>query len=282
MAINRPNVFSSGAATNTDLFLDSATEKLGTASRVFSFSGLNTDIDSLPEYITRSGTALPVVGGFSYDGINSTSASDAAAGIGATIVLVEGVDLNGDLVNEEVALNGTSIVSFANSYYWVNKVQVIEAGSFGTNVGTLTLRDGFAGYQTGIATDGGIPFLGGVAYPRGFYPILKNLKIQVSQEASTATAGDLTLTLTHGQRLNDDPVYGTIRQFNVALGSLNAGAYNIEVDTIRPPHVITGDSQGGFTNVPTPGVFYLRADGDAALNAYVSFSCDILIRDARS
>lgn len=282
MAIDRPNVFGSGAATNTDLYLDSATEKLGTSSRLFSFCGVNTDIDAAPEYITRSGTALPPIGGLLYDGINSSSASDAAAGIGATKVLIEGVDSDGDLASEVVNLNGTSIVAFANTYYWVNKVQVIEAGTLGTNAGTLTLRDGVAGYQTGIAGDGGIPFLGGVAYPRGFYPILQNLKIQVSQEASTSTAGDLVLTLTHAQRLNDDPVYGVIRSFNVALGSLNAGAYQIEVDTIRPPHVITGDSQGGFTNVPTPGMFYVRADGDAALNAYVSFSCDMLFRDARN
>jgi len=282
MAINRPNVFGSGAATNTDLYLDSATEKLGTASRLVSFAGVNTDIDASPEYITRSGTAISQVGGVSYDGINSSSAADAAGGIGATKVLIEGVNLDGDLTNEIVALNGTTIVTLSNSYYWINKVQVIEAGLTGTNAGTLTLRDGFTGYQTGIAADGGIPFLGGAAYPRGFYPILKNLKIQVSQDASTSTAGDLVIQLFHAQRINDDPVWGVIREFNVALGSLNAGAYNVEVETIRPPHVIVGTSQGGFTNVPTPGFFFLKADGDAALNAYVSFSCDMLFRDARN
>jgi len=193
MAIDRPNVFGSGAATNTDLYLDSATDKLGTSSRLISFAGVNTDIDASPEYITRSGTAINQVGGLYYDGINSSSASDTAAGIGANKVLVEGVNDNGDLQSEVVTLNGTTIVAFANSYVWVNKVQVIEAGALGSNAGTLTLRDGLVGYQTGIVGDGGIPFLGGAAYPRGFFPILKNLKIQVSQEASTATAGDLLI-----------------------------------------------------------------------------------------
>lgn len=281
MAIDRPNVFGSGAATNTDLFLDAATDKLGTASRVISFAGINSDIDASPEFITRSGTAISPSSGALYDGINSTSASDASAGIGVQQVLLEGIDSNGDLASEFVTMNGTSIVSLTNDYIWVNNVGVTRVGAGTTQVGSITLRDGFTGYQTGITADSGIPFMGGVGYPRGFVPVLKNLTIQVSQSA--ITSGNVLLSLYHAQGLNTTtPSVGVIRQFNVALGSVTAGAYNVFVETIRPPFLRPGNATDGFLNTPSAGVFYMQADGDAAVDAVVSFQCDLFFRDARN
>ena len=281
MAIDRPNVFGAGAATNTDLFIDAATDKLGKAARVISFAGFNSDIDSTPEFITRSGTAnTPTTGGL-YDGINSTSSSDTNSGIGVQQVLVEGLDENGDLASEFVTMDGLTISTFTNNYIWVNSVGVTRVGASTTNVGSLTLRDGVTGYQTGIALDSGIPLLGGAAYPRGFTPLLKNLQIQVSQSA--ATAGNVAIKLYHAQGLDTPtPNVGVIREFNVSVGSLTAGAYNIFVESIRPPFIREGKAADGFGNQPSAGVFYLQADGDAAVDAVVSFQCDLLYRDARS
>jgi hypothetical protein len=281
MAIDRPNVFSAGAATNTDLFIDAATNKLGEVARVISFAGFNGDIDAAPEFITRSGTAItPTTGGL-YDGINSTSASDDSAGIGVQQVLIEGLDENGDFASEFVTMNGLTITTFTNNYIWVNSVGVTRVGAATTNAGSLTLRDGVTGYQTGIVLDSGIPLLGGAAYPRGFQPLLKNLQIQVSQSA--VTAGNVALKLYHAQGLDTTtPSVGVIREFNVSLGTLTAGAYNIFVETIRPPFIREGKAADGFTNQPSAGVFYLQADGDAAVDAVVSFQCDLLYRDARN
>ena len=281
MPINRPNVFSAGAATNTDLFIDAATNKLGDVARVISFAGFNDDIDSVPEFITRSGTALFPQTGVRYNGINSTSSSDDSAGIGVQQVFVEGLDTDGDFASEFVTMDGTTLVSFSRDYQWVNSVGVTRIGAATTNVGSLTLRSGVVGYQTGIVNDSGIPLLGGAAYPRGFTPLLKNFRCQVSQEA--ATAGNVRIKITHVQGLDTtSPSAGVIREFNVHVGSLTAGAYNIFVDTIRPPFIREGKSETGFGNQPSAGMFYVQADGDAALDAVVSFQCDLLIRDARA
>ena len=55
MPIDRPNVFGQGAATNTDLYIDASTKRLGDASRVISFYGHNPDADAIPEYVTFNG-----------------------------------------------------------------------------------------------------------------------------------------------------------------------------------------------------------------------------------
>jgi len=281
MAIDRPNVFSAGAATNTDLFLDAATNKLGEVARVISFAGINGDIDSTPEFITRSGTSIFPQLSQTYNGINSTSSSDSSAGLGVQQVEIEGLNDDGDFASEFVTLDGTTIVSLTNTYKWINSVGVNRIGAGTTNLGSLTLRNGVTGYQTGIAGDLGIPFLGGAAYPRGFTPLLKNFRCQVSQSASTA--GNILIKINHVQGLDStSPSAGVIREFNVQLGSLTAGAYNISVDTIRPAHIREGSASDGFGNQPSPGVFYVTADGDAALSAVVSFQCDLLFRDARS
>jgi len=185
MAINRPNVFSGGAATNTDLYLDAAAGKLGEAARVISFSGRNPDVDSFPEYLTFNGLQRSPTSSTYYDGISSSSTSDAAAGIGAQKVFIEGIDDDGDLASEVVTLDGTSLVSFTNDYYVINRCAVIEAGSVGSNLGNLQLREGMAGRGSGEVLSGGISQLNQAGYPRGFFPILQNVRVRVGQEAGT-------------------------------------------------------------------------------------------------
>ena len=281
MPINRPNVFSAGAATNTDLFLDAAARKLGDSARVRSFYGRNTDIDASPEYLTNNGSARAFNSSGYYDGIVSSSALDTAGGTGATKVFIEGIDAEGDLAQEIVEMNGTTPVSFANDYYWVNVAMCVEYGALGINVGTITLREGSVGKQT-IGLAEGMAVNGGIAYPRGFYPVLQDIQVRCSRDSGTATAGDMQVWLFHVQDVNNDVVQNRIMSFDFPFSSLAQGVYTAEVPFLDPFHILPTAAQGSFENGPSGGYFYFQADGDAALNCAVSVTGNILFRDSRS
>lgn len=283
MPINRPNVYSAGAATNTDLFIDASTNKLGEAARVISFHGQNPDQDQFPEYVTNNGLMRSPTASTYYDGINSTFAADSSTGIGAQKVYIEGIDDEGDLASEVVTMNGTSIVGFTNDYYCINKCVVVEAGSLGTNQGTLSLRSGVNQLQNGEGFGGAITNLGMAGYPRGFTPMLHNVRVSASRDSAATSGGDIRLELYHVQNIADDVVYNKIREWKFALDASFYGSVTQYNDVLIPPHIVTGSIQGtDFTNVPTAGYFYFRSQGDAALSAIVNCSADLLYRDARS
>lgn len=79
-----------------------------------------------------TGTALEAVSG---------SANDAAAGTGARTIRVQGLDASYLPFAETVTLNGTTPVALANtSAVAINSVQVLTAGSGGTNAGDIDIR----------------------------------------------------------------------------------------------------------------------------------------------
>lgn len=69
----------------------------------------------------------------------SSSASDTAAGIGAQVINVFGVDGDFNLVNESVILNGTTPVLTTNEFLNVYRLAVADSGSSETNVGSITI-----------------------------------------------------------------------------------------------------------------------------------------------
>lgn len=110
--------------------------------------GRNIDIDtgSVPEDLWNG----PAGTGGLYTGfptgaaetvqIFSSSASDAAAGVGARTVRIEGLNASGVITSETLTLNGVATVASVNSYIRVNRAYVLTAGSSNFNVGTLTIR----------------------------------------------------------------------------------------------------------------------------------------------
>lgn len=70
--------------------------------------------------------------------INSTSASDAAAGTGARTVIINYLDVNFVLKSETVTLNGTAGVNTVNTdIAFIESIVVATVGSGGGNVGTI-------------------------------------------------------------------------------------------------------------------------------------------------
>jgi len=74
--------------------------------------------------------------------LSSTSAADAAGGNGARVVHVWGLDASLDIIEENVTLQGQTPVSTVHEYYRVNRLTVVEAGSSGSNVGTIYIGSG--------------------------------------------------------------------------------------------------------------------------------------------
>ena len=69
--------------------------------------------------------------------ITSSSASDAAAGVGARTVSITGLNGSYAEVTETITMNGISNVATSNSYFIINKMVVLTAGSSETAVGTI-------------------------------------------------------------------------------------------------------------------------------------------------
>lgn len=77
--------------------------------------------------------------------IVSSSANDTAAGTGCRSVLVSGLDTSFNPLSETVTLNGTTAVPLTKTYFRIQQMLVVSAGSAQTNQGTVTLRDAGAG-----------------------------------------------------------------------------------------------------------------------------------------
>jgi hypothetical protein len=69
--------------------------------------------------------------------ISSTSVDDVGQGAGAWTVLVAGLDVNGDLLEEVVTLNGTTIVTTVNTFYRVYRMAVVTSGDITGTIGVI-------------------------------------------------------------------------------------------------------------------------------------------------
>jgi hypothetical protein len=130
MGINRFDVYGSGSATASDLQLDSARRELGNRIKSVTITG-SADISSTSKYslvALDSPNAFDIVG---VTGIVSDDATDVSQ------FLVEGVGSSGEELSEFVTLNGTSAVTLANTYSWVNTCQMYTGG---VNSGTVSLQ----------------------------------------------------------------------------------------------------------------------------------------------
>lgn len=121
--------------------------------------GYNQDVSSsAPEVLASfGGTYTPLTSAAAMEVLSSDANDTNSSGTGARTVLIYGVDSNGELATESVALNGTTAVATANSYFGINRLVVLTSGSGQVNAGTITVRVASAG-----ATHAEIPLGKGV------------------------------------------------------------------------------------------------------------------------
>lgn len=114
----------------------------------WSLWGNNPDVDTatVPEIVSPLGGSTPAfVSGLISMEIVSDSVNDTSAGTGARTVTLEVLDSNYVRSFPVVTLNGTTAVALPAQVTAINMAFVKTAGSVGSNVGTLTVRDAGAG-----------------------------------------------------------------------------------------------------------------------------------------
>lgn len=155
-------------------------------------SGYNPDIDAAtnPETLWEPGGLYVWQTAAETLEMLSSSASDAAAGVGARTVRVSGLDASWVEQSEVVTLNGVGVVALVNSYLRINHIEVVTAGSTRSNVGTITLRRTAAGSTRGqigvIGTQGiGVGVSGRYSVPVGKVLIVTGLLMNIIGDAAT-------------------------------------------------------------------------------------------------
>ena len=278
MPINRPNVYGTGAATNTELYADAARGLLGHKVRLYSLYGYNDDVDTTTEPIAPDGYRRVVTTGKAITRINSTSAADASGGLGAIVMHIQGVDDNGLYAAEDVNLNGTSNVTLANSYSFINSCEVKTAGTLSTNAGDIRLVDGVGGIVGLIPAATGRFAPGGIAYPNNHTAFVKDVSVNVSRNPSVPFgSAHLTLQLVHAQDIT--PTAATItnviwqRKITFTTSSSNVNVYNIENEIIVPPYF-----KGKASNQSEAGVLYFQAFSTGS-NQFVYVGANVLVTE---
>jgi hypothetical protein len=104
-------------------------------------SGFNPGIDtaSTPEDVWDLGGIYPFPSSALATTVVSSSVNDAAAGTGARVLVIEGLDGAGVSVTQTVVLNGTTPVTLATPLFRVNSMSVAVADSSLANEGDIDL-----------------------------------------------------------------------------------------------------------------------------------------------
>lgn len=115
--------------------------------------GMNSDHRAVTRYaynpaVTGTETIWSKGGVYSFPSagsvmqVLSSNAADASNGTGARTVLIQGLDDKFNEIAEIVSLLGVTPVNTVNSYFRINSMYVVTAGSAGQNVGDISIGTG--------------------------------------------------------------------------------------------------------------------------------------------
>lgn len=104
--------------------------------------GYNFDVDTTETTVWPYTGKIPHPAAAIQMSVSSTSASDAAGGIGARTVLVRGLDANYHEISETVTLNGQTAVTTTNAFLRVNYLRVMTSGSSLSAAGDIYIGSG--------------------------------------------------------------------------------------------------------------------------------------------
>lgn len=171
------------------------------ATDVWSFGGTHTQ--------PTTNSTLTVV---------SSNNSDKPSSTGAHLISIEGLDSNYLEITEIVSLNGTTIVNTTNSFSRVNSAKVLTSGSYGSNLGNITIKHGSltVGYieqfnsQT-TSTIFTVPSNKVALIIKGYFSADKPARADFRIAPFDATLGRLVTTSGLALHLSDNPFVYEIR-----------------------------------------------------------------------
>lgn len=195
--------------------------------------------------------------------IVSSSASDAAAGVGARTMRVYGLTAwDAKETSEVVTLNGTTPVNTANAYVFINRMVVLTKGATSVNVGNITATAATDGtVSTRILAGNGQTEFGALAVPSVQRVVLLRIYASVMRSSPSAAAVDLTL------KLNPTPTAELLNFLTIHRFALDSDATSRDSVTYESPRVYDGGC-----------IIKLQASATAD-NTFVSGGFDVLLID---
>jgi len=158
--------------------------------------GENRDVDSSTnEDVWSYGGVRPKPGAAELFNIVSTSANDTAAGTGARLVLVQGLDSEYDFQEEYVVMNGTTPVSTANTFINIHRMLSATVGSTEGNVGVITATgNSSSNVMVEIPATYNITQMSHFMVPRGYTGYILDLTASVYKADGAGTrTGEVSL-----------------------------------------------------------------------------------------
>ena len=125
--------------------------------------------------------------------VSAANAADTAAGTGARTILLSGYDASYNKISEIIALNGQTGVNSVNSYLFVDEIEVLTAGSGGTNAGIIyagtgTVTTGVPATQwLQIVAAAGVSRAALFVVPAGYTAIIKNFVLSNGTATNACT-----------------------------------------------------------------------------------------------
>lgn len=111
--------------------------------------GQNTDVDiGAVETVWSEGGLYSYPSSAELHDVKSSVVTDNSTGVGARTIRIKGLDENYKEIEEDVVMNGTTVVSTANSYLRINTVEVLTAGTKKSNEGNITVDNSVGGATT--------------------------------------------------------------------------------------------------------------------------------------
>ena len=206
----------------------------------FSVFGYNPDVDQTEESVWPDGGTVPHPTSASQLTVVSTSTDDdgSPAGTGALTVYIEGLNGSYETVSETVTMNGTTDVTTANSYLYINQFYVATVGTGGANVGEITLKQSTTLYDI-IAVGNNQRTTGHYCVPAGYTAYLN---------VGTFSCGQASGTTSVTGYLRSHGPDGILR--TIAVTTLNNGSaqFNFENPVRLPEKTCIGASAIGSAN----------------------------------
>lgn len=194
-----------------------------------SVHGRNPDIGtaSTPEDVWLGGgayTGFPTGTPETVD-VSSASANDTSAGTGARTVRIHGLATSTSTAytTEDLTMNGTSLVTSSGTWYRVNLVEVLTAGSGETNAGIITVHHTTttANVFAQMAASTGYSAIAAWTVPKDSDLFIQSMRVALARASGAAGSANVLFQT----RALSSSVWRSIRNYEVT----NAAAVNQEM-----------------------------------------------------
>lgn len=200
--------------------------------------------------------------------VDSSSTSDAAAGVGARTVRLFGLtSWDTEEVTEDITMNGTTDVNTANSYVFIHRMEVLTSGATSINVGTLAATAATdSSISAHVRAGEGQTQMALYAWPSTRTAHLTCYYSSLNESAGAATAANVTV------KYNSQP---------------DSQELNVNFRTIHTQSVTkTGTSYFShpfdpYLELPGPGILKIQCIGSAA-DLDVSAGFDLILKSTHA